>query len=275
MKKYFNIAIAILISLTLWVGPSVLATDVTNKSDGLRIILLGKPTCGKGTYADKLSKQFNIEIFQPGVLVRDLMANKDKITDSSLAKLLTDEVVKKIKEGGTAPDELVVKLFKEFSDKNKKKGFILDAFPKTISQYECLSKLDPPIHIDYVIHLYITDDEAINRAGDRWVDSKGKSYSVKVNALEQIKNKEGATVYKNKDGEILSQREDEKYIEDRLKVYTEKSLPVVNRYEQLFRESSKPKFKYLKISTAGEINDVYNKILRSIEGKDPSLCRDL
>lgn len=183
----------------------------------MNIILLGPPGVGKGTAANKLSKKLKIPHIATGDMLRENVAKKTKL--GMKAKSYMDS-------GALVPDDLVIEMVKErLQRKGCKNGFILDGFPRTIYQADEIKKV---VEIDKVVNMQTNDEIIVERIGKRRVCSKcGFIYH-----LDFIKpNREG---FCDKCSGTLYQREDDKpnAIKERLKVYREKTKPLINYYNE-------------------------------------------
>ena len=181
----------------------------------MNIVLLGPPGIGKGTVAAKLSKKLDIPHIATGDMLREDIAQKTKL--GLEAKPYMDK-------GLLVPDKVVIRMIEERLKKSDcKNGFILDGFPRTITQAEEIGK---EIKIDKVVNIQASDEIIIDRLSKRKVCKKcGFIYH-----LVYIKpKKEGICDKCN--GELY-QREDDKpaAIKERLRVYGEKTKPLVNYY---------------------------------------------
>ena len=181
----------------------------------MRLVLLGPPGAGKGTYASRLTVKLGVPHISTGDMVREEIK---KQTDLG----------RKIKEysdrGALVPDEIIIKLLANRLRKpDCDKGFILDGFPRTISQAEALEKI---AKIDLVINLNVPDEIIITRLSNRLVCSKcGAIY----NLLTLKPKREGIC---DKCGGRLYQREDDKpeVIKERLDVYRRQTAPLIEYY---------------------------------------------
>ena len=185
--------------------------------DKMNIILLGPPGVGKGTAANKLSKKLKIPHIATGDMLRENAAKQTKL--GMKAKSYMDS-------GALVPDDLVIEMIKErLQSKDCRKGFIFDGFPRTIYQADEISKV---VNIDKVVNIQANDEIIIERIGRRRVCSQcGFIYH-----LDFIKpNREG---FCDKCSGSLYQREDDRpnAIKERLKVYREKTKPLIKYYKE-------------------------------------------
>jgi adenylate kinase len=97
----------------------------------LRLIIFGRQGAGKGTQCDYLVKRYGSIHISTGDMLRDAVAAGSELGVE--AKTYMDA-------GNLVPDELLVGLVAERLDQPDvaEHGFILDGFPRTVSQAEAL-----------------------------------------------------------------------------------------------------------------------------------------
>lgn len=110
----------------------------------MNIILIAPPAAGKGTQAKLLSSKYHIPHISTGDLLRAATGE------------LGDIVKKTMESGALVSDDLVLKLLEErITKEDCQNGYILDGFPRNVSQAESymnlLEKLNKPL--GYVIYL--------------------------------------------------------------------------------------------------------------------------
>jgi len=182
----------------------------------MRIAISGPPGSGKGTRAKVISQTLGIPHISTGDLFRKEVAEWTEI--GKFAKAYQEK-------GLLVPDEFVINLLKKrLEDDDCKKGFILDGFPRTIEQAEMLNKI---AELDLFLNLVVQEHVLIERMTSRRT-CKGCGAIFNVKTLPPKKH----GVCDNCSGELV-QRSDEKedVIKERLKVYEEKTLPLVNFYK--------------------------------------------
>ena len=182
----------------------------------MKIILLGAPGAGKGTYASRLKKTYNIPHISTGDLLREAVKNNTEI--GRKAKAYMDK-------GQFVPDELIVKLLKERLEKeDTKKGALLDGFPRTIKQAELLDEL---IDVSKVLKFDLDEETVLRRLGGRMVCKKCGEIFHKQNLKPK---KEG--ICDHCEGELYVRDDDkDETIKERLKVYHDQTAPLVEHYQ--------------------------------------------
>ncbi len=190
----------------------------------MRIILLGSPGAGKGTIAKLLSQDNGSVQISTGDILRS--AIKEGTELGKKAKKYMDE-------GGLVPDSLIMDIIeKRLREPDCRKGFILDGFPRTISQASQLKTILEKLNItlDYVINLEAPLNVILERLTTRRTCSNQTCQEI-----YNIRNNPPAEGNKcRKCGYMVVQREDEtqEAITERIRVYNEKTAPLVGFYQK-------------------------------------------
>jgi adenylate kinase len=190
----------------------------------MRIILLGSPGVGKGTIAKLLSQNNGSVQISTGDILRS--AIKEGTELGKKAKKYMDE-------GGLVPDYLIMDIMeKRLREPDCRKGFILDGFPRTISQASQLKTILEKLNItlDYVINLEAPLNVILERLTTRRTCSNQTCQEI-----YNIRNNPPAEGNKcRKCGYMVVQREDEtqEAITERIRVYNEKTAPLVGFYQE-------------------------------------------
>lgn len=142
----------------------------------MNIMLFGAPGAGKGTQAKFLIEKYGIPQISTGDILREAIKAGTK---------MGLEAKKFMDEGSLVPDSTIIGIIKDrLNEEDCKKGFILDGFPRTITQAEALEKLmeDMKISLDKVISLNVPDELIVGRITGRRVCPKcGASFHVEFN----------------------------------------------------------------------------------------------
>lgn len=184
----------------------------------MKLVLLGAPGAGKGTQAAQIEAEYNIPAISTGQIIREAIEAKTS---------LGNKMKNFIDQGELVPDDIVVEIVKERIKKDDcANGYILDGFPRTISQAIIMEKL--PIEIDVALEIEVDEDIIVDRLSGRRVCSKcGATYHVSGNPSK----KEGIC---DECGGALETRQDDvpEVIRHRLKVYNEQTKPLKDFYSE-------------------------------------------
>jgi adenylate kinase len=189
----------------------------------LNLILFGPPGAGKGTQAERLRKDFELPYIATGDMLRQNV--KDQTELGKQAKAYMDA-------GDLVPDELILAMAADrLNEDDAQDGFILDGFPRTLEQAQALEKqlTDMGRRVTAALLIDVPDEEVIRRlSGRRMCVKSGHSYHVEFDPPKH----DGVC---DQDGSRLVQRDDDKpeVIENRLRVYHEKTKPLVDYYDKL------------------------------------------
>lgn len=126
---------------------------------------MGPPGAGKGTQAERIKNQLKITHISTGSLLRKEIRDNSDI--GSIAKKLIDK-------GRLAPDSILLKVIQSrLSKPDCRDGYILDGFPRTISQAIGLENImqKSSLDLDFAINLEAEENELVERLIKRGKDS--------------------------------------------------------------------------------------------------------
>ena len=213
----------------------------------MRLILVGPPGAGKGTQAKMLKEKFQIPQISTGDILRQ--AVKDNTELGARAKTVMGA-------GQLVPDNIVIDLIKKrIRQEDCKTGFILDGFPRNITQAEKLSETlqDMNLTIDNVIDLEVDEGEVVGRL-------TGRSTCSECGAMfHQVSRPPKVSEACDSCGGKLEQRLDDnkETIEERLKVYSESTAPLKEFY------SKQGNLKAVKAK--GSVEEIFSRVCEMIE----------
>lgn len=215
----------------------------------MRIVLLGSPGAGKGTQAENLSRIMSIPHISTGDIFRD---NIQRETELGLA------AKKYIEHGLLVPDELTVNIVNErLKEDDCKNGFILDGFPRTIPQAESLEEVLEGLHtkLDAVINLNVPNDVIVKRMSGRRVCKNCCRNFHKITLPPKVDG-----ICDNCGSQLVTRDDDkEETVLERLKIYYEKTSPLIGYYEK--------KGLLLHFDGTKEIMETTNEIIEKYRNK--------
>ena len=184
----------------------------------MKLILLGAPGAGKGTQAAKIAEEYNIPAISTGQIIREAIAAKTEFGNKMKSFIDKGELV---------PDDVVVGMVKErLKNDYCINGYILDGFPRTISQAIIMEEL--PIEIDVALEIDVDEATIVDRLSGRRVCKEcGATYHISNNPSK----KEGIC---DECGGALEMRQDDvpEVIRHRLEVYNEQTKPLKDFYKE-------------------------------------------
>lgn len=196
----------------------------------MMIVFLGPPGAGKGTQAESISRREKIPHISSGNLLREAVE----------AGTETGKKARNYIENGLlVPDQIVVDIIKDRILKNDcKVGFVLDGFPRTLSQAKVLDEMLRNLgnRLDMVFYFSVSKESVVQRLSGRLIcGACGANY----HKIYVPSSKDGLC---DKCGGKLNQRADDKpeTILERLRVYHEQTEGLIGYYKKsgILREIS-------------------------------------
>ena len=186
----------------------------------LNLLILGPQGSGKGTQAKRISSEYGVPHVATGDMFRTAIVARTP---------LGLEVEPILAAGALVPDELTIGVIRERLDEDDaEKGFVLDGFPRNITQAEALDELldDLGRPLDAVLELQVPDETCLER--------------------------------------LLGRADEERRVDDtpevigrRLAIYHEETEPLVGHYL--------PTGNVVGIHGAGSIDEVWAEIVDALE----------
>lgn len=193
----------------------------------MRVVLVGAPGSGKGTQAQRLAKERGMPQISTGDLLRAAVAAGSAL--GARAKAAMDA-------GGLVDDAIVLGIIAErLGAPDVRRGFVLDGFPRNLEQAQeleaMLAKLGQPL--DAVALMEVDRAELVRRiSGRRTCQECGRVFNVNTAGDSDAAREKCPKMLHGPSAHRLFQRPDdnEETVAARLKVYEEKTRPLVEFY---------------------------------------------
>jgi adenylate kinase len=185
-------------------------------------IFFGPPGAGKGTQASLLAKKSSIPHLSTGDILRKKLLDTD---------LLSSKLRQIMDSGNLVSDEILNEIIaNRLNEKDCVKGFILDGYPRTITQKNFLED-------------YLSDKNIV------------------VSKIFELKLEEKLIADRIKSRSLIEGREDDKdnVIKIRISKYIEETKPLTDFYSTKYSKI------YYKIDGNQEIEIIHNNILKIAE----------
>ncbi|CAL8234360.1 unnamed protein product [Arctogadus glacialis] len=179
-----------------------------------RAVVMGPPGSGKGTVSSRITKTFGLKHLSSGDLLRANIESKTEL--GLLMKSCIDH-------GQLVPDDVISRLILSDLRKMGNSSWLLDGFPRTVSQAEAL---DGVYSVDTVINLDVPFQTIKERLTSRWTHlPSGRVYNTDFNP-PKVAGVDDVT------GEPLVQRDDDtpETVTRRLKAYQTQTEPVLEYF---------------------------------------------
>ncbi|MEU3721891.1 adenylate kinase [Streptomyces sp. NPDC031705] len=214
----------------------------------MRIVLVGPPGAGKGTQAAFLAKNLSIPHISTGDLFR---ANISKNTElGRRAKAFMDA-------GDLVPDEITIGMAKDRMEQpDAAGGFLLDGFPRNVSQAEALDEMlqGAGMKLDAVLDLEVEEDEVVKRIAGRRICRKDSAHVFHVSyaapKAEGVCDVCGGELYQRDD-------DSEATVRTRLEVYHTQTEPIIDYY--------KAQDLLVTIAALGEVHEITQRAMDALQ----------
>ena len=188
----------------------------------MKFIFFGPPGSGKGTQANLLVSSLNIPHLSTGDIFRSKLKEQDSLSDS-LRQIISS--------GNLVSDEITNKIVSEkLLSSDCKSGFILDGYPRTLSQSNFLISFfeNNNIDLDLIVYFKLDKKDVENRIISRSKIEKRSDDNIDI-------------------------------IKTRIKKYNEETAPLVEIYRQKFPQI------FIEINAAQDISKIQDEIKNKLK----------
>jgi adenylate kinase len=206
----------------------------------LNVVMLGPPGAGKGTQATRLTRLWGIPHISTGAILRDAI---------KAGTPLGREVQAIIERGALIDDTTITRIVCErVSAADAAHGFLLDGFPRTVTQAESLDDFMRGRGDLVIVEIALSEEEVLRRLASRMICSECGANAQDDREVSTCHDCGGALVPRADDAEQV--------VRERLNVYRRQTAPLVEYYG---RRST-----YCRVDGASFVDDVSAEIVRAV-----------
>jgi adenylate kinase len=219
----------------------------------LNLVVLGPPGAGKGTQAERLARGRGIPKVSTGDILRDAVDAGTEVGRRAKSVMSRGELVS---------DEVVTAIVRERLDRpDARNGFVLDGFPRTVTQAEALDSIVDGRGALIVVHVHVPEVELVRRLGARLICA-----NCGTNARVPTSVAAGGLLEARCErcGGPLVQRSDDQQavVLERLNVYHRQTEPLIEYYRD------RPTFR--EINGAQPPEQVAVELVKAVDGAHKS-----
>jgi adenylate kinase len=213
-------------------------------------VFLGPPGAGKGTQAKLLEQQFQACQISTGDILRKAVTEKTP---------LGVEAASYIDRGALVPDGLILNLVgQRIREKDCARGFLLDGFPRTVTQADGLQQILDTLGqtLDGVLAIEVAPEILLERlSGRRSCKDCNAMYHVSFNRPKRdgVCDACGGALYRRGD-------DNPDTVRTRLKVYADQTAPLIDYYSGrgLLR----------RIDGVGSVDEIHRRVVDALRGAE-------
>jgi adenylate kinase len=179
----------------------------------LNVVMLGPPGAGKGTQAERFATTHGLPKISTGDILREAVHEGTEL--GRIAKATMDA-------GRLVGDDVMIGIVRERLNRaDAEKGFVLDGFPRTVTQAGALDQIMANRGRLVVVDIVVPEDVLVRRLAARRICAECGSNGL-VEWTTTCGKCGGGLVQRSDDGDGI--------VRERLKVYQRQTKPLVDYY---------------------------------------------
>ena len=180
----------------------------------VRLVMLGPPGAGKGTQAERFARARQVPRISTGDVLRQARIGSPELERRARATMDAGRLVE---------DDLVIGIVRDrLVEPDAKHGFVLDGFPRTLTQAEALDLLLDDRQPLIVVDIEVPEETLVERLRTRRICGKCGTPAVS-----------GLAACASCGGPLVQRSDDElRVVQQRLRVYARESQPIVEFYRR-------------------------------------------
>jgi adenylate kinase len=215
----------------------------------VKVVLLGPPGVGKGTQGRRLAEARGWALISTGEMLREAVRRHSPVGL---------EAGRQMDAGMLVNDETMIRLVRErIAEPDALRGFVLDGFPRTVTQADALDALlgERGGKLDVVLSLTATEEELVKRLSAR----RECPVCKRAYNLESAPPRDGRHCDDHPGVELIQRADDRpETIRKRFAVYREQTAPLIDYYDRSGR--------LLEVRGVGTMDDVFRSLRARLEG---------
>ena len=132
---------------------------------GLNVVMMGPPGAGKGTQANRFARERGVPKISTGDILRDGIRDRNPVALEAKARM---------DQGKLVDDATMIAIVRDrLTARTRKRGFVLDGFPRTVGQAEALDAVveargNGPL---VIVDVTVPEAELVRRLASRQICS--------------------------------------------------------------------------------------------------------
>lgn len=222
----------------------------------MNILMFGPNGSGKGTQGELIQKAFGITHIESGVLFREHISKGTELGKQAKSYIDRGELV---------PDDITVPMILETLQTQGKNGWLLDGFPRNITQAQKLHEamLKKGVMLDYVIEITLPREIAKNRIIGRRICKTNNNHPNNV-SIDSIKPDGNNCRICHGELIVRTDDQDEEAINKRHDIYYNTKTGTLSAAHYFKNLSDKSETHYILVNGQNTIEEIQKTLLADL-----------